>query len=150
MYSVILERSDHFETGTVTHVSETRIPVAPEISLKNVSFSGPIENGAPRFQFANAGRRLFRMKLCHTIVVHVLAASHGVGEMNFPVVRIINGAERGGDTAFGHYGVSFTKKGFTYESDFDAGCRCFYCRSKSGSAGTNDQNIVFEFLIFGH
>src|SRR5260221_4925659 len=50
MDSVILKRSDHFQTGAVTYVRESRILMPTKISLENSSVVGPVKNGTPGFE----------------------------------------------------------------------------------------------------
>ena len=93
-------------------MSEARIFVAAKISLQNPAVFRAIENRAPRFQFAHAIGRFFRVQFRHAPLIDVLAAAHRVGEMHFPIVAIIDIRERGGDPAFGHHGVRFAEKRF--------------------------------------
>src|SRR5215468_8564281 len=81
---VILQRADHFEARSVTHMGESRIAMAAEITLQNAAISRAVENRAPRFQFSHAGRRLLGMQFGHSPTVQVLTAAHGVGEVHAP------------------------------------------------------------------
>src|SRR5262245_2470128 len=99
MDTVILQRANHLQTCAVADVRQPRIAMAAEVALQNPSISGSIEDRSPCFQFLNAGRRFLRVKLRHLPVVDILAAAHGVGEMNLPAVARVNGAESGGDSA---------------------------------------------------
>ena len=50
------------------------------------------------------------MQLGHAPVVEVLSASHRVGEMNSPVVAIIDIGECGRHAPFRHYGMRFAEE----------------------------------------
>src|ERR1051325_1688181 len=54
MNTVVLQRPDHLQTGSVADMSQPRITVAAEISLQDAPVLRAIENGAPRFEFAHA------------------------------------------------------------------------------------------------
>jgi hypothetical protein len=108
MNTVILKRPDHLQARAIADVSQSWIFVSAEVSLQDLSIFSSIEDRAPCFQFANAGRGFFSMELRHTPIVDVLAAAHRIGEMDFPVISAVCGAQRGGNAAFSHHGVGFT------------------------------------------
>ena len=109
MDAVILQSADHFKAGAIADVGQTGIAMAPEIALENASVLGAIEQRAPGFQFAHTVGRFFGVQFSHAPVVEVLAAAHGVGEMDAPVIAIVDVGEGGGDSAFGHHGVGFAE-----------------------------------------
>src|SRR2546422_5861703 len=92
MDTVILKRADHFQTRAVANMGQSRISVASEVSLKNISSWSPVENSAPRFQLTDARRGLFRVDFGHTPDVQVLAPAHRIREMNFPIVGRVDRA----------------------------------------------------------
>jgi hypothetical protein len=47
--------------------------------------------------------------LGHAPVIDVLPAAHCVGEMDFPVIPAVGGAESRSNTAFRHYRMSFAE-----------------------------------------
>src|SRR4030095_5595927 len=57
MYAVVLKRPNHFEPGAIADVSQPRVFVSPEITLKNSTIGGAIEHCAPCLEFANTIRR---------------------------------------------------------------------------------------------
>ena len=63
----------------------------------------------PRESFCTEAR-FPGVQLGHTPVVHVLPAAHRVGEMNFPVIPVIDVRQRGGDAPFGHHRVRLAQK----------------------------------------
>ncbi len=110
--AVILQRADHLEAGAVADVREARIAMAAEIALQDAAVLGAIEQRAPGFQFAHAVRRFLGVQLGHAPVVEVLAAAHGVGEMDAPVVAIVHVGHGGRDAAFGHDRVGLAEQRF--------------------------------------
>jgi hypothetical protein len=117
MNAVILECANHFQPGAVANVRKSRVFVAAEISLQNPAIFRPIENRAPRFQFAHAIGRFLRVQFGHAPLVYILTAAHRVGEMNLPVIPVIDIGQGGRDSPFRHDRVRFAKKRFANESD---------------------------------
>src|SRR5262249_38393187 len=105
MNAVILKGADHLQARAIADVGQSWIFVSPEVSLQDLSIFSSIEYRAPRFQFATAGRCFLGMELGHTLFVDVLAAAHLFGEMDFPFISAVGGAQRSGNAAFNHHGV---------------------------------------------
>src|SRR5437588_10251219 len=61
MHAVILQGTNHFEPGAITHVRETWILMPAKISLQNPAVLCPIENRAPGLKLAHAIRRFLRV-----------------------------------------------------------------------------------------
>ena len=112
MDAVILQRADHLQAGAVAHVRQPRITMAAKIALQNSAVLGAIEQRAPGFQFAHARRRFLGVQLGHAPVVQILAAAHGVGEMDAPVVAVVHVAHRRRHATLGHHGVRFAEQRF--------------------------------------
>ena len=112
MNAVILQSADHFESGAIADVSQTRIAMAAEVALQNPPVFGAIENRAPGFEFMDARRSFLRVQLRHAAIVQILPAAHGVGEMHPPVVAVVHVAHRRGHAAFGHHGVRLAQQRF--------------------------------------
>ena len=142
MDAVVLERADHFQPGAVADVGEARVTVAAEVALQDAAVLGAVEDRAPGFQFADAVGRFLGVQLGHPPVVHVLPAAHGVGEMDFPVVAVVDIAHRRGHAAFGHDGVGLAQQRFADQADGDAGGGGLDRGAQSGAAGADDQNVV--------
>ena len=123
MDAVVLQRADHFQAGAIADMRQPRIFVAAEISLQNAPVFRAIEDRAPGFEFAHAIGRFLGVQLRHAPIIDVLPAAHGVGEMHFPVVAIIDIGERRRDAAFGHDGVRFAEQRFANHPDRNAGRR---------------------------
>ena len=121
--AVILQRADHFEAGAIADMGEPRIPVPAEVALQDAAVFGAIEHRAPGLELADPVGRFLRVQLRHPPVVHVLAAAHRVGEMDLPVVAIVDVGERRGDAALGHHGVRLAQQRFADEPDRDAAPR---------------------------
>ncbi len=82
-------------------------------------------------------------------LIDVLAAAHGIGEMHFPIVAIVDIGQRGRDSALGHHGVRFAEQTFANHADRNAGGRSFNGRAQPGAAGADDQNVVRESFVVG-
>src|ERR1700744_5290698 len=150
MDAVVLESTDHLKTCPVTYVSQSGIAMAAEVALQNAAIFGAVEECAPGFEFPHTIGGFFGVQLGHAPVVEVLATAHGVREMDAPVVTVIDVAEGGGDSAFGHDGVGFAEKRFADDPNFCAGGSGFDRGTQTGAACPDYQNIVGEALEFGH
>ena len=109
---------------------EPFVGVAAESALQNVAIFRAVEERAPLLELANPVRRFLRVKLRHAPVVQKFAAAHGVAEVGAPVVRFVHVGHRGGDAAFGHYGVRLAEQRLADNADsralgqsFDRGSR---------------------------
>ena len=107
-----------------------------------------IEDRAPRFELADAVGRFLRVQLGHAPVVDVLAAAHRVGEVDLPVVAVVDVGERGGDAAFGHHRVRLAEQRLADEPDRHARRRRLDRRAQPRAAGADDEHVVFVRLIF--
>ncbi len=94
--------------------------MSAEVALQNAAVGGAVEQRAPGFQFAHARRRFLGVQLGHARIVQILAAAHGVGEMDAPVVAIVHIAHGSRHAAFRHHGVGFAEQRFADHSDLDA------------------------------
>ena len=148
--AVILQRADHLETGAVADVREARIAMAAEVALQDAAVLRAIEHGAPGLELADAVGRFLRVQLRHAPVVHVLAAAHRVGEVDLPVVAVVDVGERGGDAAFGHHRVRLAEQRLADEADRTPAGRGLDRRPQSRSAGADDEHVVFVCLVVGH
>jgi hypothetical protein len=90
MHTVILQRSNHFQARAITDMCEPRIFVTAKIALENASIFRAIEDCAPSFELAHPVWRFLRVQLGHPPIIDVLAAAHGIGEMHFPTVTVID------------------------------------------------------------
>ena len=87
------------------------------------------------------------MELGHPPVVDVLPAAHGVGEVDLPVVAVIDVGERRGDAALGHDGVRLAEQRLAHEPDGDARCTGLDGGAQPRAAGADDDDIVFVSLV---
>jgi hypothetical protein len=110
MDAVVLKRPYHLQASAISDVRKTRVSMPTEVALQNSTVLSAIEQCAPSFQFANTIRSFLGMQLGHPPIVEVLSSSHRVGEMNSPVVAIIDVGECGCHAPFRHYGMRFTEE----------------------------------------
>jgi hypothetical protein len=90
------------------------------------------------------------MQLGHAPAVQVLPAPHGVGEMNAPIITIIDICQCSGDATFGHHGMSLAKQRFGNYRDFHTRSGGFCGRPQARSTRSNYQDVMFVREIFGH
>ncbi len=147
---VILQRADQFETRPVSHVGEAGIAVAAEISLEDLAVGCAVENRPPGLEFTHALWRFAGVEFGHPPVVDVLASAHGVREMDFPVVALIDVGEGGRDTALGHDRVRFPEQGLAHEADRDPLRPRFDGRAEARAPRADDQDVVFDRGVFSH
>ena len=145
--AVVLQRADHLQAGAVADVGEARIAVAAEIALRNLAFLGAIEDRAPGLELVHARGRFLGVQLGHAPVVDVLAAAHGVGEMDLPAVAIVDVAHGRGHAALGHDGVRLAEQRFADEADGDAGRGRLDGRAQTRAAGADDQDVVGKCFV---
>ena len=122
---------------------QARIAVAAEVALEDAAVLGAVEHRAPGFQFADAVGRFLGVQLGHAPVIQVLAAAHGVGKVDLPVVAVVHVAHGRRHAAFGHHGVRFAEQRFGDHADLDAGGRGFNGGAQAGAARADDQDVVF-------
>jgi hypothetical protein len=120
MNRVVLQRANHLETRAIANVREPGILVPAEIPLKNAAVTRAVEHCTPRFELTHTIRSFLRVTLGHSPVVHVLATSHCVREVDFPVVTIVDVRERCSNATLCHHRVSFAEERFTDEPDASA------------------------------
>ena len=149
MDTMVLQRADQFQTRAVADVGEARITVAAEVTLRNLAFLGAVKHRAPGFQFMDAGRGFLGMQFGHAPVVHVLAATHGVGEVNLPAVAVVHVAHGCRHAAFGHDRVGLAEEGFADETDLDAGGRRFDGGPQARATGADHQDVVIKSFVIG-
>src|SRR5690606_32192657 len=63
VHAVILQRADELEARAVAHVREPRVAMPAEVALADQPVLGPIEDGAPLLELADARGRLLRVQL---------------------------------------------------------------------------------------
>ena len=148
--AVILQRADHLEAGAVADVGQARIAVAAEVALEDAAVLRAVEHRAPGLELAHAVGRFLRVQLGHAPVVHVLAAAHGVGEVDPPVVAVVDVGQRRGDAALGHHRVRLAEQRLADQPDRDAGRRRLDRRPQARAAGADHQHVVLVRLIVGH
>ena len=137
--AVVLQRANHLQAGAVADVRQARIAMAAEIALQNLAVFGAIKHRAPSLEFVDARGRFLGVQLGHAPVVDVLAAAHGVGEMDLPVVAVVDVAHRRRHAALGHDGVRLAEKRFANKPDLYARGRSLDRRAQTRAAGADDE-----------
>src|SRR5437868_8369102 len=146
MHTMILQRPDHLETGPISDVREPRVFMATKVPLQNTTILCSIENRAPCFEFAHAIGRLLRVQLGHAPLIDVLATAHGIGEMHFPIIALIDIGQGGRDPPFRHDRVCFAEKRFPNKTDRNSRCRRYDARAQTSPASADYQHIMLESL----
>ena len=108
---------------------------------------GAVEERAPRLQLPHPVRRFLRVQLGHAPVVDVLAAAHGVGEVDLPAVAVVHVSQRRRDAALGHDGVRLAEQGLADQTDRHARGGRGDGGAEPGAAGADHQDVVLEGLV---
>ena len=148
--AVVLERPDHLQAGAVADVGQAGIAMPAEVSLQDPPVLGPVEQRAPGLELAHPIRRLLGVKLGHPPVVEVLAAAHGIGEVDLPGIAVVGGGERGGDAALGHDGVGLAEERFGHHRHRGSGGAGLDRGAKTGAARADHQHVVGMLVVCGH
>ena len=90
------------------------------------------------------------MQLGHAPLIDVLPTAHGIGEMHFPIVTLIDIGQGGRDPPFRHHRVCFAEKRFTNKTDRNSRSRRFDGRAQTSAAGPDYQDIMLESFVIGH
>jgi hypothetical protein len=90
------------------------------------------------------------MQFRHAPVIQVLAAAHGVGKVNAPVISIVHIPHRSRHATFRHYGVRLTEKRFRNDRNLHTRSRSFDGGAQTGATCADDQNIVLMRDVLGH
>src|SRR5436190_22127662 len=106
MNTMVLQGANHLEASAVSDVRKPWIFVATKIPLKNSPVLSPVEHGAPCLKFSYTVWRFLRVQFSHARVIQILATPHGVGEMYFPAVPVIDVCQCSRNSALGHHRVS--------------------------------------------
>ena len=132
-------------------MTETLESVASESTLQDSAILGAIKECAPLLQFAHPFAGFLGVDLSHAPVVEKFSAPHRVAKVDLPVVRLIYICHRCGNTAFRHYGVSFSQQRFADHSNTCPLGESFNGRAKASTASPDNQHVIFVSLVFaGH
>ena len=148
--AVILQRADHFQTRAIAHMRQARVAMPSEVSLQNTAVLGAVEHRAPGLQLMHAGRSFLGVQLRHAAVVHVLAATHGVGEVDPPAIAIVHVAHCRGHAAFRHHCVGLAQKRLGDDAGLRAAGRRFDSCTQSRAARAHYQDVVLQDWIIRH
>jgi hypothetical protein len=147
--AVVLQGPDHLEARSIADVGEPRVAVAAEVALEDAPVLGAIEDRAPGLELAHPFGRLLGVQLRHPPVVEVLAAAHGVGEVDLPAVAVVDVRHRRGHPALGHDRVRLAEQRLADEPDGEAGGGGLDRRPQAGAAGADDDDVVLVGLDVG-
>ena len=150
MYAMVLQRTDHLQPGAIANMRQPGIAMPAKIALQNAAIAGAIEQGAPGFEFAHAGRSFLGMQLRHAPVIQILASAHGVGKVNAPAVPIVYIGHGRGDSTLCHDGMCFAQKRLRNDCDFRAGGRSLDGGPQPRPSRANDHHIVLVRDVLGH
>ena len=150
MDPVILQRADHLEAGPVSHMGQPGVLVTAEVALQDAAVLGAVEERTPRLQLAHPIGRLPGVELGHARVIQILASAHGVGEVDAPVVAIVDVAHGGGDPALGHDGVRLPEQRLADQRHRNAGASRFDGGAQPCPAGTDHEHVVLVRLVLRH
>src|SRR6266496_4591491 len=142
MNAMVLQGADHLQARAVSDVRQPRIAVPAKIPLQNPAVAGAIEESAPGFQFADARRSFLGMQLCHTPVVQVLPAAHGVGKVDAPAIPVIHVSHRSRYATFRHNCVGFAQQGLRNDRNLYSGGGSLDGGTQTRVSSPDDQNVV--------
>ena len=83
-----------------------------KIALAYQAIFRPIENRSPFLQFPNSVGGLLGMQFGHTPLIEKLSTTHGVSEVDFPIVSGIHVAKRRRNSPLSHNGMGFAQLRF--------------------------------------
>ncbi len=144
----ILEGPDHLEAGPVTDVGEARVRVTAERALQDPAVGGPVEDGAPVLELADAVRGLEGVELRHPRIVEELAADHRVAEVDLPRVGRRHVRHGSRHAALGHDRVGLAEQRLADQPDVRAGGLRLDRGAQAGPAGADDEDVVRADLRF--
>ena len=150
VHRVLLERADHLQPGAVSDVGQPGVAMASEVALEDPPVLGPVEERAPLLQLQHPGRCLLGVELGHPPVVEELSSTHGVAEVDLPVVLRPDVAQRGGDAALGHHRVRLAEERLADQCGVGSLRRGLDGRPEPGSAGADDDHVVLVGLVLRH
>ena len=141
-HDLLLQCADDLQAGAVADVRETRVGVTAEVALADPAVLGAVEQRTVGLQLPDAVWRFLGVQFGHAPVVQELAATHGVAEVDLPVVLGICVTHRGGATALGHHSVRFTEQRLRDHGHPQAAFTRLDHRTQTRAAGTDDDNVV--------
>ena len=147
----LLERTNDFETSSVTNVRKTWEGVASEVALIDQEFWRSVKHCTPLFEFSNSVRGFLCMEFSHAPVSKPLASLHGVMEMNLPTVTRIGVLKCCSTATFGHDGVGLAEERLGDDGGLGTTSSSFDSSTETSTASTDDNDIVFVFgICFTH
>src|SRR5437667_181485 len=126
------------------------VAMPAEVTLEDEAVLGAVEERAPLLELEHALGRLLRVQLRHAPVVEELAATHGVAEVDLPVVFLPHVRQRGGDSALGHDRVRLAQERLAHERGLRAVRVRFDRGAQARAPGADDDNAVLVALEITH
>ena len=108
----LLERTNDFESSSVTNVCKTWEGVASEVALIDQEFWRSVKHCTPLFEFSYSIWCLFGMNFCHFPIGKPLTSFHRIVKMYFPAVTGICVFQSSSASTFSHDSVCFTEQRF--------------------------------------
>jgi hypothetical protein len=124
--------------------------VAPEVTLGDAAVLGAVEERPPALQLEDPVGRLHGVDLRHAPVVEHLAATHGVAEVDLPVVLGPDMAHGGGHAALGHDGVRLAEQRLADQRHPQAALLGLDGGAQSRASGSDDDDVVVVCGVVGH
>ena len=146
--AALLEGSNQFQTGCIANVSQPWECVASKVSLIDQIVWCSVKHRTPSFEFSNAVWGFLGVELSHPPVSQPFASLHGVMEVNLPSISWVCVLQCCSTSTFCHDRVGLTQQRFCDDGCFGTASSSFDGSSKSGTASTNDNNVVFVFGVF--
>src|SRR5262249_24072552 len=144
---VLLQCTNHFQTGAVADVGQARVAMAAEVALQNATVRGAVKQRPPVLQLEDKVRRFLGVQLGHAPVIEHLAAAHGVAEVHLPAVLWVDVSEGCGDAPFGHDGVGLPQQGLADQGGLYPLGRRLDGGAETGAASADDDDVVLVSLV---
>ena len=147
MDALVLQGADQLQASAVADVGEAAGAVGAERSLVDTALAGAVEDGTPALELQHPLGGLLGEELDHPPVVDVLAALPGVGEVEFPVVVVVDVAKRRRDPALGHDRVGLAEQRLADDRGLGARLGGGDRGSQARAAGADDDHVVVVGLV---
>src|SRR5436309_9410701 len=88
------------------------------------------------------------MDLSHVPVIQEFSATHGIAEVNTPVVSRIHIGHGGCDSTLGHHRMSFAQQRLAYDSNTCSLSQCLDGSAQASTTGADHQDVMLVSLVF--
>ena len=124
--------------------------MAAKVALQDEPFFGSVEERSPLFQFEHAIRGFLGVNLCHAPIVQHLSPTHGIAEVDLPVILGIDIAQGRGDAALGHDRVRLSQERLAHDGHARALLVRLDRRTQTGAARADHDDVVLVRLVLRH